>query len=529
MDFIEASIFILLIAVVSVPFATRFRLPLEISLVIGSCMISLIPGLPSFQINPMIVFYLFLPPILFYAAYFTSWRDLKFNFRPIFLLAFGLVIFTTFAVAAFASALIPGITWQEGFLLGAIISPTDASAATAIIRKLKAPRRLITILEGESLVNDATALLLFRFGLAALVSGSFSMSVAVSRFFIVTLGGAAVGFGVGLIGVFLLKRLDDAKAETVLTFLTAFTCYLIGEHLGVSGVIATVVCGIYFGIRFPEYSSSQTRINAKASWNTLMFIVNGFVFALIGLALPSVLQNLAPYSLSEMLFYGIAISLMVILLRLIWIIPGAYLTRFIFPVIARKDPVPPPSALFILSWSGMRGIVSLAAVLSLPFNLAPNIPFQHRDLLIFITYCVIVVTLFLPAFSLPFLLQYFRLTDNDNKMKEEAIARVRSLEEVLTEVEKVCQAEHISVDLFKEFRLQIERKLRVIKTQLEETPYSTLSNDYSAVKRLTIAAIEAEREALTKLRKTGEIHDDVFHLLSQELDLEELRVKSLRI
>ncbi len=529
MDFIEAAIFILFFASISSPIANRFHLPLEIFLVIGSCIISLIPGLPNFQLNPMIVFYLFLPPILFHGAYFTAWRDFKFNLRPISLLAFGLVIATMLLVAVIAKYLIPGFTWAEGFLLGAIVSPTDASSATAIIKKFGAPRRAITVLDGESLVNDATALILFRFALAAILGGTFSMTSALSNFVVITAGSIVLGLIICFVAVFIMKRINSVASETTFTFVIAFSCYIVGEAIGVSGVITTVVCGIYFGIRFPEIASSQTRIQAKASWNTLIFVINGFVFMLIGLKLPTLVRNLQGQSLTEIIFYGVMISIAVILIRILWMFPMAYLPRKLFPSIARRDPMPPWQMLFILSWSGMRGIVSLAAALSIPFQLSPGIAFPHRDSFLIITYCVIVMTLLIPSFSLPCLLTFFHLSESEDMMKQEALARIQALETVLEDVEKVVKQEKIPDDMFYDFKKHICGRLDIVKTQLNDMPYSTLTNEYQALKILTSSAIESERKTILKLRRSGEIHDEVFHLLSDELDLEEMRSKTLRI
>ena len=353
MNFIEPAIFILLFAILSVPIATRFHLPLEIFLVIGSCILSLSPWLPPFQLNPQIVFNLFLPPILFYAAYFTSWRDFKFNFRPISLLAFGLVIFTMFVVAIMSKLLLTEFTWAECFLLGAIVSPTDATSATSIIKKLGAPHRLIAILEGESMINDATALILFRFSLAVILGGSVSLPQAAAHFVFVATGGIIIGLLVGVISIYLIPKIHSVTAETTFTFITAFTCYFLSESIEVSGIIATVVGGIYCGIYFPEIASSLTRINAKASWNTLLFIINGFVFTLIGLELPLILKNLQVDVLETLIFHGLMISIIVILARLIWVYPMAYYRLFLLPL--RKIS----HLKILLYWvGGMRGIVS---------------------------------------------------------------------------------------------------------------------------------------------------------------------------
>jgi CPA1 family monovalent cation:H+ antiporter len=528
-NFIEPAIFILLFAILSVPIATRFHLPLEIFLVIGSCIISLSPWMPTFQLDPHIVFNLFLPPILFYAAYFTSWRDLKFNFRPISLLAFGLVVITMIVVAIISKLVLSEFTWAECFLLGAIISPTDATSATSIIKKLGAPRRIITILEGESLVNDATALILFRFSLAVILGSSFSLPQAAGHFVLVAAGGIILGLVAGGISTYLLPKINSVVAETTFTFITAFTCYLVSESVGVSGIIATVVCGIYCGMRFPEIVSSFTRVNAKASWNTLIFIINGFVFTLIGLELPLVIKNLQADSLSMLILYGLIISVVVIFIRLIWVYPMAYLPRLFFASIEYKDPMPSWKILFLVGWSGMRGIVSLAAALSIPFFLSPGIAFPHRDLIIFITYCVIVVTLIVPTLSLPIILSIFHLTDEEDEMKQEAIARIYAIKNSMKHIEELAHREKIPSEIINDFRKQLSRRLKVVKTQLNEKPYSTLTNEYLALKRLVLTAIESERRTLLELRKSGEIHDEVFHRLSDELDIEEMRTKTLRI
>lgn len=529
MNFIEAAIFILFLAVISVPIANRARLPLEIFLVLGSGIISLVTWMPGFVIDPKIIFNLLLPPILFHAAYFTSWHDLKSNIRPISLLAFGLVIFTMLIVAIVAKNIFPVFSWGECFLLGAIISPTDAASATSIIKKIGAPRRIITILEGESLINDATALITFRYSLVAVISGSFSLPVATAQFFVSTLGGVAVGLMVAVLSVFILQKIKSVPAETTLTFITALTAYLVGEHLYVSGVIATVVCGVYFGWRIPILNSSRTRIHAKGSWDTIIFIINGFAFTLIGLELPSILQNLHNHPLGHLVFYGVLISVIVMLARLIWVFFTVYLLRIIFPHIARKDPAPAWSVAFILGWCGMRGIISLAAALSLPIYIAPDIPFPHRDLILFITYCVIVLTLIVPSFSLPFLLRFFKLSDVENKMKQEALARMRSFEGVLDNLQEVMKKEKIPEEIFHEFSKHVDRRINVLQTQLQATAYSTVNREYQAIKTLTLAAIASERKTLLQLRYSAEINDDVFHLLLSELDVEELRAKTLRV
>lgn len=530
MTFIELSLLLLFLATISVPIAARTRLPFEIFLVAASAIISLIPGLPQVEIRPIIVFNLILPPIIFSAAYFISWQDFKFNLRPISLLAFGLTIFTAIAVAWIAHMLIPGFTWQQSFLLGAIVSPTDATSAVAVIKKLGAKRRLITVLEGESMINDATALILFRFSMTAIMWNTFSLKEAASQFTLITLGGIATGLVIGFLSLYLLKKLDDVQAETTLTFITAFGSYLIAERLGFSGVIATVVAGIYCGIRFHDFTNFTTRINTKSNWQTLIFIINCFAFTLIGIELPAVIHNLGSYSVIAIIGYSLAVILTLFIVRLIWVYSAAYLPRKLIPAIARKDPMPSWQMLFTLSWANMRGIISLAAVLAIPTHTITGALFPDRNVFIFITYCVIVATLLIPTLSLPFLIRVFKLIEDPaEKVQEEARARIRALEGVLGKLCEMTRDEELPETIFEEFRNHFQRRLKTIQTHLHELPYSTVNKDYKTFKKLTLAAIANERVTLLELRKSGEIHNEVFHKISDELDLEEQRAKTLRL
>lgn len=530
MTLIELTIFLLFLATISVPIATKTRLPFELFLVAASAVISFIPGLPQFQLKPNVVFNLFLPPIIFSAAYFISWQDFKFNFRPISLLAFGLTTATAVVIAYITSIIIPGFTWAQGFLLGSVLSPTDATSAVAIIKKLGAKRRLIAVLEGESMLNDATALILFRFGVAFILLNTVSISEIASTFLIITLGGTLVGLIIGIISLFLLQKLHDVEAETVLTIITAFSCYLIAEHLKLSGVIATVVCGIYCGLHLHEVTSSPTRLSARASWQTMIFGLNCLAFTLIGIELPTVVNNLEPYSISSLIMYSLIIVFAILLIRLIWVFAVAYFSRKLVPKIAIKDPMPSWQMLFIISWASMRGIISLAAVLAIPLYTLNGDLFPQRNVIIFITYCVIVATLLIPSTTLPILVNTFNLTEDANeKLREEALARLRSIEAVMEKLEEIANRENVPENILNEFRNHFQRRLNIIKTQLSEFPFSTLNDDYSALRRLTLGIIALEREILAKLRKSGEIHNEIFHRLSDELDIEELRANSLRL
>lgn len=532
MNLIAASLVILFIAVLCVPLAARLRLPLEIFLFIGSCLLGFMPGLPMLHIDPNIVFNLFLPPILFGAAYFTSWRDFKANIRPIAQLAIGLVIFTTIFVAIAAKWLIPFLTWPEAFLLGAIVSPTDASAATAILKKFKVPSVFLTILEGESLVNDATALTLYRFCLTAILTQSFSLLHMTGAIVMLGLGGALIGYVIAYVAVFLLRRIQHTHAETVFTFLVAFSTYSMAEHLGFSGVIATVVGGIYFGIKLPQLAQSATRINAKATWGAVLFVINGFIFALIGFELPLILNVLSTYSALLLVTYGLVLTVVVMGLRIIWIFPSAYLPRKLFPALGKKSPMPRSSALFAIGWCGVRGIISLAAVLAIPGEVGTVVSASHLELITFLVYFIVVFTLIIPAFTLPSLLRFLHLIDveeEQQKIKEEAAVRIKVGSEALAAIKAEAASRAIDPEIAEHLLRQMERRARIIETNLNPAPFSSLPKDFQSYKLLALAAIRAERDALLRLRQQGELQDEIFWVLSDELDIEEMRANTVRI
>lgn len=529
MQLIEATLILLFLATVTVPWARRTGLPTEVLLVLGSLILSLLPGLPAPVLNPDVVFTLFLPPILFAAAYFTSWRDFKKNRRPIFLLAFGLVLFTTSLVGLAAHSLGLGMSWPVAFLLGAIVSPPDAAAASAIIRKLGVPRRVVTIIEGESLVNDATALVAYRFALAAIATGSFSLPKAVLQFVLVAAGGAAVGWVVAVGSIFIVRRLKDSTAETTLTLVTSFAAYIFAEQLGFSGVISTVVAGLYYGRRLPSVTSAQTHIEGEAAWKTVLFIINGLVFTLIGLQMPAVMKGLDGYSWRQLATYGATIALVVIVVRFIWMYPAAYIPRKLFPSIGRKDPMPPLGVIMALSWAGMRGIVSLAAALSIPLTLPSGEAFPFRHLLIFLAYVVILTTLLIPATTFPALMRWLRIQDDGENRREETAARLALFTAGLRELDTLKRASGSSVELLESIAVRYERGIQTLKGNLEPHAFSPLFDEDQMLRQLMRKLLEAERNALANLRHTAAIHDEVFFQLSREIDIEETRLRGQRI
>jgi monovalent cation/hydrogen antiporter len=369
----------LLLAVAAVVWvANRLRIPYPILLVIGGLALSFIPHLPIVNLKPEHVFLLFLPPILYYAGLQTSWRDFRANIRPIGLLAVGLVIFTTLAVAIAAHTII-GMRWATAFVLGAIISPPDAVAATAILQRLRVPRRVVTILEGESLVNDATALVIYRFAVAAVVTGTFSLRWASVQFVLVSAGGVIIGLVAGMLVAWIRPRLRDSSVEHVVSLLTPYVAYLPAEWMHVSGVLAVVTCGIYIARRLGRITTAEIRLRAWAVWDVAIFLLNGLVFILIGLQMSNIVKQAPAGTLRQFISWPIVIAIVAILARFAWVATVAYVPRALIPKLRRLEPVPPPPQnVFVIAWTQMRGVVSLAAALALPITVAEGEIFPDR-------------------------------------------------------------------------------------------------------------------------------------------------------
>ncbi|MBY0426284.1 MAG: sodium:proton antiporter, partial [Cytophagales bacterium] len=367
MENLETVVGLLFVITLLAIVADKVHMPFPILLVIVGILASLVPGLPIIELSPEVVFLVFLPPLLYGAAWGTSWHDFKKAKRSITLLAVGCVLFTTTAVAVAAHYLIPGFSWPLSFLLGAIISPPDAVAATSVISKLGISKRVVTILEGESLVNDASGLIAYKYAMAAVITGNFVLMDASIQFVWVSIGGIGIGLGVALIMMVLHKRIKkNTVVNIVLTFLTPFIAYLISETFHLSGVLAVVACGLYLSFKSSEIFTHDTRMQAVAVWQTVVFILNALVFILIGLQMRKIIEGINEYSFWVMLGYGFVISLVTMVGRLIWVFPGAYLPRILSKRIREKEPRPDWRQVLLVGWTGMRGVVSLAAGLALP-------------------------------------------------------------------------------------------------------------------------------------------------------------------
>jgi len=349
------------------------------------------------------------------------------------------------------------------------------------------------------------------------------------QFVVMALGGSAVGFLVAAVGISILRRLNNSTAETTFTLITSFAAYIFAEHLGFSGVISTVVGGLYYGRKLPAVTSAQTHIEAEASWNTVLFIINGLVFTLIGLQMPAVMMGLEGYTWKQLTFYGATIVFVVIAVRFIWMFPATYLPRKLFPSIARKDPSPPWTVVTALSWTGMRGIVSLAAALAIPLRLPSGAEFPFRSLLIFLTYVVILVTLVIPATTLPWLMRWLGIKDGGENRRDETVARLALLKAVLSEIDTLKSRPGYPAELLETTASRYSRRVQTLEGNLEPTAFSPLFDDDRTLRQLTRAMLQAERRELENLRRRGIVHDEVFFQLSRELDIDEARLNGQRI
>lgn len=414
-------ILVLLFAVfLLVMLAKRIRVAYPIFLVIAGLAISFIPGMPELHLDPDLIFLIFLPPLLYEAAWYTSWNDFWKWKRPIALLAFGLVFFTSLVVAYASTALIPGFTLALGFLLGGIASPPDAVAAASVTKGMSVPKRLLTILEGESLVNDASSLIVFKFALVAVLTGTFSLGEATGQFFLV----AGMGIVIGLAGAHIIyavhRFLPTTPAiDAALTVMTPYILFLAAEQFHFSGVMAVVSGGLFMSYRSHEvFQTGSTRMNMLGVWTTMIFVMNTLVFVLIGLELPEIIHGLGEYSVATAICYGLIVSAIVIALRYLWVFPAAHVPRWLSAK-ARQDPSPGWKGPLIISWAGMRGVVSLATALSIPLLMTDGTAFPQRNLIIFITFVVIFVTLVFQGLTLPFIIQFIRLKEIDNILPED--------------------------------------------------------------------------------------------------------------
>ena len=516
------SVVIILMAIVTAlaQITDKIKIPYPILLVLAGIAVGLIPGLPAVSLNPDVVFLIFLPPVLYAAAWTTSLPDFVKSARAISLLAIGCVLFTTSVVAVVAHYFIPGFGWAESFVLGAIISPPDAVAAAAATQGLGIPRRVMTILEGESLVNDATGLIAYRYGIAAAASGTFIFWLASINFFYVAGLGIILGLAIGMVFTWIHKITpDNPLADTTLTFLTPYTAYLLAEQFHASGVLSVVVAGLYLSQRSSEIFNHQSRLQANFVWETVIFLLNGIIFILIGLQLHLIVEDMHSLPIIRLLGYGALISVTTILVRIIWVYPGTYLPRWFSKRIRKREAKPNIGLVGVVAWSGMRGVVSLAAALALPLTVGEqNMPFPNRDIIIFLTFCVIFATLVVQGLTLPKLIHWLGIKPSDEELHEEHEARLKVASAMIELIEENYSLSLSEIAL-NEVKTRYE--IRIQRIRKDQTNQKISEQQINELQKLRQELITSERQVLRRMRKGGEITDDVLRKIEYELDLEE--------
>ncbi len=523
---VQIIVLVLLVGIALVAgIARRLTVSYPIVLVVCGLLVSFVPGLPRVPLPPDLVFLIFLPPLLFAAAWQTSWKEFKYNIISIGMLAVGLVFFTAVGVALTAHFFMPAFDWRAGFLLGAIVSPTDAVAASSIAKKIGLPKRIVDLLEGESLLNDATGLLALEFGVDMIVHGNTPTVLAGSLRLLWLFGG---GVGIGLLFaaavVWFEKWVDDGPVEIALSFITAYGAYLAGEAAHSSGVVAVVVCGLYLSRKSATFFSPQVRLQAGAVWDALEFLLNGFVFLLLGLQLPAVLAGIHGYTRGQLLAYGFAFSLVLIALRLLWMYPAAHVAHWLRCVLQHQnDPFPERRNVFVLGWTGMRGVVALAAASSLPYTLETGEPFTQRNMMVFLTFAVILVTLVLQGISLPAVVRLLNLSaGHDEQGCDEAEARRLRLRRAVDFLKSGKHRDEPSLHhAYEDLLHQYGHRLESIVDCGPGMPAQDVHARTMA--HVMLDTLRVEREELIELRDSGRVDEGIYRTLERELDLSETR------
>lgn len=516
---LELVLFLMLCAVALGWLARHFKFPYPIALVVGGALLGLIPKLPQFPFDPQLILVIVLPPVLYQAALLTSWTDFKAHIRPISLLAVGLVIATTLAVGFALKLMVPSVPWAAAFVLGAIVSPPDAVAATSILSRLHIPRHVVTILEGESLVNDASGLVIYKLAIAAVLTGAFSFAEASAQFVMVSAGGVAVGIVLAFVYIAIHRRLQDPFIEVVTVLTIPYTAYIAAESVHVSGVLAVVVAGLIRGRYAPEIVSAEMRIMARSVWNVLVFLLNSLIFILIGIQMSDVMEKLSRYTLLDLAILGAVVSAVAIAVRFLWVFPVAYLPRWLSGSLHEKAPKPRNRELAIISWCGMRGIVSLAAALALPAVLPNGRYFPARDLIIFLTFFVISTTLIAQGLTLAPLIRKFKVGSDwsmDDELRHVRTAMSKAASAAINDYLASAKAPPEWAD---HLRIEIASHIALAASSgLEKTRQEAMLLDLRRV------AIKAERMELIRLWRENEISDEVMRHQEEILDYQEAQL-----
>ncbi|MEW6471109.1 MAG: Na+/H+ antiporter [Actinomycetota bacterium] len=501
--------------------ASRLGIPYPIVLVLGGLVIGAIPGSPRVELDPELVLLVFLPPLLYVAAFFSDLRALRADARALSLTSIGLVLATMAAVAALSHAVLD-LSWAMAFVLGAIVSPTDPVAATAIMRRLGVPRRVVNLVEGESLVNDAAALVGYRVALGAATAGGFSLAGAALEFIVAATGGVAIGLAVGWLIGEIRRRLDDPPTEITITLATGYAAFLPAEELHLSGVLAVVAAGLYLGWRAPQVTSPSTRLQGFAVWEILTFLLNATLFILIGLQLPVILDDLTVRSPAQLMGSAALVAVAVITVRFVWLFTTPYVLRAVDRRPQQRARRMGAAPRVVIAWSGLRGAVSLAAALAIPLETDAGAALPGRDLIVFVTFAVVLVTVVFQGLTLPALARRLGVTgDGHDEEHEELTARLAASKAALVELVALAAEGWASEDTIEKVRLQYEQRKRRFAARagkIDDDGYEDRSRAHQRVLRRLYAA---ERQTVLALRNSGDISNDVMHRLERELDLEE--------
>jgi CPA1 family monovalent cation:H+ antiporter len=501
--------------------ANALRLPYPILLVLGGLVLGFIPGVPQLHLSPELVLVGVLPPLLYATAYYTPLREFRETARSISSLAIGLVFATMVAVAAVAHYAI-GMRWEVGFVLGAIVAPTDPVAATAIADRIGLPRRIVVLIEGEGLLNDVTALTAYRFAVAAVVGGTFSLAHAAWQFVLSVAGGIAVGLVVGFLIRQLRRRIHHSPTDVVIALVSGYLAYLPAEALHVSAVLAAVTVGVYVGWYTPELTNARTRLQGEAVWEIVTFVVNALLFTLVGLQLRSIVTSIHGHSLGTLVAWGALVSGAAIGVRLLWVYGVTYLQWMLVARIRGREPVPNPRAVGVVAWTGMRGGVTLAAALALPFTTDAGTPFPDRNLLVFLAFSVIFATLVVQGLSLQPLVRMLDLPQRDHG-EQETEARIYAAEAALDRLDELEAEDWVRDDAVERLRDTYQLRQGRLSERLDDAP--RIDRRRRDFERLRRELLEAERDALLELRRRGQLDDATMQRVRRELDLEETRLR----
>jgi len=520
---------LLFMVLMLVMLARKIRVAYPIFLVIAGLAIGLIPGMPILKLDPDIIFLIFLPPLLYEAAWYTSWKEfIKWKY-PIALLAFGLVFLTSLVVAFAAGSIIPGFTLSLGFLLGGIISPPDAVAATTVLKGLRVPHRTVTILEGESLVNDASSLIIFRFALAAILTGTFSLQEAVGQFFLVSVMGVVIGLAGAHLMYAIHRFLPTTPAiDAILTVMTPYILFLSAEHFHYSGVMAVVSGGLFMSFRAHEvFKTGSTRMNMVAVWHTLIFVTNALVFILIGLELPEIMLGLGDISITQAIIYGVYVSIIAILIRILWVYAASYIPRWISKKF-RQTPPPDWKHLLLIGWAGMRGVVSLATALSIPLLLKTGEAFPHRSLIIFITFTLIFITLVFQGLTLPLLIKATKISEIDPILpdhEQNAGIRLRldiiSLHQLNVKHEQALRNNNLIKIFAEKLKGDIEGHQKFLTSS---EVCSGRAHEREEFQQIMAHIYELQRLEIAKMKKEKTFTDEALRNAEQLLDINDLKL-----